>query len=114
EARAGGDLPYLHGPVGGRRGEKLAVWAERHRVDSVAVISQRAHVLAGGHVPELDQPVVTTGRQGLAVGAEGQVVNYVLVGGDDLLRLVRRGAGGGEEVDPDFAEAARGAAGHRE
>src|SRR5581483_6963869 len=80
----------------------------------VAVVFEGAPLLAGVRVPQLDEAVVAAGGQGVAVGAEGQAEDDVVVGADDDFRLVNGGATRREEVDAHHAGGAGRTAGHGE
>src|SRR5438132_13457031 len=86
---AGCGLPDLHGPVLPRRGEALAVGAERHAEDALPVPLESEDLLASGRVPNLRFPVGwlpfpavagARGGQAPAIGAEYHALHRAGVG----------------------------------
>ena len=79
QALAGGEIPELDGPIGPRRGERLAVGRERHGVHRVGVILQGESLLTPGDIPHDEGSIVAGGGQRLAI--RGQV------GGEDRVAM---------------------------
>src|SRR5262249_28702686 len=91
----GGGVVHADGgraPAGApaRRGQRLAVGREREGKDVLAR-AERAQLLAGLQVPQLDRGVPAARREGLAVGRDGDRVDEVWVAPEGADRL----AGGG-------------------
>src|SRR3712207_6658950 len=72
-------IPDLQAAVEAAGGEAYAVGAERHPPNGLLVAAEAAHLLPGVGVPEGDEALHVGGRDPLAVRADRDTDNHVVV-----------------------------------
>src|SRR5262245_48686528 len=76
------------------------------------MVLQVTHLLASRRIPQMNLPIITTTGQQLAIRAEGQVVDQVLMSPERQRRLTDWEDSGRAAVETDFPQTAGRAAGH--